>query len=107
MPETPEQKARLEIDEALAAAGWLVQSRDQLDLTASRGIAVREFPMKTGFGFADYLPLLAHVRTAIRKRTNFLPSSSAPLQATGLAEAEEPVKGLRIRFDERAPNARP
>ena len=30
-----------------------------------------------------------------------------PLQATGLAEAEEPVKGLRIRFDERAPNARP
>jgi hypothetical protein len=39
--------------------------------------------------------------------TNFLPSSSAPLQATGLAEAEEPVKGLRIRFDERAPNARP
>src|ERR1700686_2509954 len=55
MPETPEQKARREIDINLAQAGWLVQDRDELDLTASRGIAVREFQMKSGFGFADYL----------------------------------------------------
>jgi len=55
MPETPEQKARREIDACLTAAGWLVQSRDELDLTAGRGIAVREFQMKSGFGFADYL----------------------------------------------------
>ena len=53
MPETPEQKARREIDADLIAAGWLVQSRDELDLTAGRGIAVREFQMKPGFGFAD------------------------------------------------------
>ena len=55
MVETPEQKARGEIDADLTAAGWLVQDRDDLDLTAGRGIAVREFPMKPGFGFADYL----------------------------------------------------
>jgi type I restriction enzyme R subunit len=55
MPETPEQKARREIDGDLAAAGWLVQDVADLDLNASRGIAVREFPMKAGFGFADYL----------------------------------------------------
>lgn len=55
MPETPEQKARREIDAKLIASGWLVQDRDDLDLTAGRGIAVREFPMKFGFGFADYL----------------------------------------------------
>ena len=55
MPETPEQKARLEIDDDLVAAGWLVQDRDELDLTAGRGIAVREFRLKQGFGFADYL----------------------------------------------------
>src|ERR1017187_1155992 len=55
MPETPEQKARREIDAGLIAAGWLVQSRDDLDLTAGRGIAIREFAMKSGFGFADYL----------------------------------------------------
>jgi hypothetical protein len=32
-----------------------LQDRDALDLTAGRGIAVRGFPMKSGFGFADYL----------------------------------------------------
>src|SRR5436190_5169539 len=55
MPETPEQKARREIDADLTAAGWIVQNRDELDLSAGRGIAVREFPMKSRFGFADYL----------------------------------------------------
>jgi type I restriction enzyme R subunit len=55
MSETPEQKARREIDTDLTASGWLVQDREDLDLTAGRGIAVREFPMKPGFGFADYL----------------------------------------------------
>src|SRR5215213_2434122 len=55
MTETPEQKARREIDADLVAAGWLVQDREELDLTAGRGIAVREFQMKPGFGFADYL----------------------------------------------------
>lgn len=55
MTETPEQKARHDIDAKLAASGWLVQDRDDLDLTAGRGIAVREFPMKSGFGYADYL----------------------------------------------------
>ena len=55
MPETPEQKARREIDADLTAAGWIIQDRGDLDLTAGRGIAVREFPMKPGFGFADYL----------------------------------------------------
>jgi type I restriction enzyme R subunit len=32
-----------------------VQDRDDLDLTAGRGIVVRAFPMMSGFGFADYL----------------------------------------------------
>jgi type I restriction enzyme, R subunit len=53
--ETPEQKARKQIDMNLVAAGWQVQSRDDLDLSLCRGVAVREFPMKSGFGFADYL----------------------------------------------------
>jgi type I restriction enzyme, R subunit len=55
MPETPEQKTRRIIDANLRAAGWLVQERAELDLTAGRGIAVCEFPMKVGFGAADYL----------------------------------------------------
>jgi type I restriction enzyme R subunit len=55
MPESPEQKARREIDADLAAAGWVVQDRNDIDLTVGRGIAVREFRLKPGFGFADYL----------------------------------------------------
>ena len=55
MTGTPERRARRDIDANLAAAGWLVQSREELDLTAGRGIAVREFPMKPGFGAADYV----------------------------------------------------
>src|SRR6266851_3327794 len=50
---TPEQRARQTIDALLTAGGWQVQERAALDLSAARGVAVREFPLKTGF--ADYL----------------------------------------------------
>ena len=49
----PEEKARQEIDQLLLAAGWQVQDYNDLNLGASIGIAVREFPLTTGF--ADYL----------------------------------------------------
>jgi type I restriction enzyme R subunit len=55
MPETPEQRARREIDANLSVAGWLVQDCADVDLTSGRGIAAREFQMKPHFGFADYL----------------------------------------------------
>ena len=55
MTDTPERKARRIIDANLEAAGWLVQSHGDLDLTAGSGVAVREFPMKPGFGTADYV----------------------------------------------------
>jgi type I restriction enzyme, R subunit len=55
MTPTPEQLARVDIDSALAAAGWLVQDRDAMNLAAGPGVAVREFPMAAGHGFADYL----------------------------------------------------
>jgi type I restriction enzyme R subunit len=55
MPESPEARARQNIDRLLTDAGWIVQSRKDADLTAGRGVAIREFPMKPGFGEADYL----------------------------------------------------
>lgn len=55
MPETPEQRARREIDRELTAAGWVVQDLKDIDLSAGRGIAVREFRLKPAFGKADYL----------------------------------------------------
>jgi hypothetical protein len=44
-PNAPEQRARQQIDAALAAAGWAVQNRDEVNLAASRGVAIREFVM--------------------------------------------------------------
>src|SRR5712692_10122780 len=55
MPDTPEARARQNIDQLLTDAGWVVQSREDANLTAGRGVAIREFPMKPGFGEADYL----------------------------------------------------
>jgi len=49
----PEEKARQRIDALLEAAGWSVQDMSQLNLGASLGVAVREFPLESGF--ADYL----------------------------------------------------
>jgi type I restriction enzyme R subunit len=50
---TPEATARESIDRQLADAGWAVQDHAALNLYAARGVAVREFPLKTGP--ADYL----------------------------------------------------
>lgn len=50
---TPEAKARINIDEKLQQAGWLIQDFKQLNLGASIGIAVREYPTDTGP--ADYV----------------------------------------------------
>jgi type I restriction enzyme R subunit len=52
---TPEAVARLTIDATLEAAGWVVQDRAAVNLHAGPGVAVREFPLKAGFGEADYL----------------------------------------------------
>jgi len=52
---TPEAKARSNIDQQLEQAGWVVQDFTELNLHAGRGVAVREFPLKAGHGFADYL----------------------------------------------------
>ena len=52
---TPEQQARANIDKMLTRAGWAVQDADSLNLYANKGVAVREFPLKSGHGHADYL----------------------------------------------------
>ena len=51
----PEDRARANIDRLLTAAGWLIQNRDNINIEAGRGVAIREFPLAPGHGFADYL----------------------------------------------------
>jgi type I restriction enzyme R subunit len=48
----PEDNARLAIDQSLAACGWIVQSKSEMNLGAGPGIAVLEF--QTGSGPVDY-----------------------------------------------------
>ncbi len=49
----PEQLARQKIEAMLQASGWSVQSLKDLNLSASRGVAVRE--MQSAGGPADYI----------------------------------------------------
>lgn len=41
MSPTPEQKARVGIDAALEAAGWIIQDRAMMNLAAGQGVAER------------------------------------------------------------------
>jgi type I restriction enzyme, R subunit len=41
---TPEAKARLQIDQKLEQADWMVRDLKQINLGASLGVAVREYP---------------------------------------------------------------
>ena len=57
----PEARARLEIDQQLTDAGWVVQDYSAMDIFAADGVAVREFPLKWTHkgedqpGWVDYL----------------------------------------------------
>lgn len=53
MNQNPEQLARDKIDHMLVQAGWLVQSKDRVNLSAGLGIALRE--TNTESGSADYI----------------------------------------------------
>ena len=55
MASTPEEQARQTIDEALQKAGWDVQDTSNVNVHAATGVAIREFPLKSGYGTADYL----------------------------------------------------
>jgi type I restriction enzyme R subunit len=52
---TPEDKARAGIDETLVKTGWVVQDLKVADIRAGRGVALRNVPLASGHGFADYL----------------------------------------------------
>lgn len=45
---TPEERARIVIDEKLEKSGWTIQDIKKLNLTVALGVAVREFPTSTG-----------------------------------------------------------
>jgi type I restriction enzyme R subunit len=52
---TPEDKARENIDRLLTKAGWAVRDQIDANILAYRGVAIRNFTLKSSHGFADYL----------------------------------------------------
>ncbi|MHB1348731.1 MAG: type I restriction endonuclease subunit R [Desulfobulbaceae bacterium] len=52
---TCENHAREVIDQLLEKAGWKVLDIKDANIHAGLGVAIREFPLKSGHGFADYL----------------------------------------------------
>ncbi len=89
VPPTPEQEARAVIDAALAAAGWVVQDFKDLNIDAGLGIAVREFPLASGYGHADYL-LYVGGRAA-----GIIEAKKAGVPLTGVeVQAEKYAKGV-------------
>jgi len=60
---TPEAQARQIIDRKLAQAGWVLQDLKQLDLSAGRGVVVREYPTDTGP--ADYVLFVDRVACGV------------------------------------------
>ena len=52
---TPEARARQTIDALHTAAGWHVCNVSDANIHAATGVAIREFPLDPGYGFADYL----------------------------------------------------
>ena len=72
---SPEEKARLEIDKQLNNAGYVVQDLKDLDLTAAKGVVVREYPTNTGE--VDYLIFINQ-------------------QPVGIIEAKEINKGEKL-----------
>ena len=81
MPETPEQEARRTIDAQLALAGWAVQNLDQINLSAGRGVAVRE--MQSQGGPADYVLFVDG------KALGILEAKKAGMTLSGVAEQSQ------------------
>jgi len=116
----PEEKAREKIDQLLEAAGWKIQNRRELNLGASLGIAIREFPLE--YGTADYLLFVDRTAVGVveAKPVGTTLSGVAEQSATYLAgipdsfpHASKPLPfayestGLETFFrDLRDPNAR-
>ena len=86
----PEATARVEIDAMLRDAGWAVQDHSAIALGAARGVAVREFPMAQGHGFADYLLFID------RKPVGVLEAKKAGTPLTGVeTQSQKYTEGLQ------------
>lgn len=106
----PEERARLVIDGKLEQSGWTVQDMSKLNLTASLGVAVREFPTSTkcrsGTVFSFFRPetlkSLLPAPDTIRNNMKRFP----PLDGTGFRRCQiKASNNLDTSFAENRPKA--
>jgi type I restriction enzyme R subunit len=95
---TPEDKAREHIDEALEKAGWKVQDYKSANLHVGRGVALRNFPLASGHGFADYLLYLdGRAAGVIEAKKEGFPLVGVEVQAVKYSEGLPPTLPAYIR----------
>jgi type I restriction enzyme, R subunit len=86
---TPEDKARENIDRLLTQAGWAMRDQSNANILAYRGVAIRNFTLKSDHGFADYL-LYVGGRTA-----GVIEAKKEGVTLTGVeTQSERYTKGL-------------
>jgi len=101
---TPEERAREIIDTKLAESGWVIQSRDEVNVSAGPGVIVREFPLVGGEGYADYMIFVDGKPVgALEAKPEGYPLRSVEIQTdtytAGLAyDLHPPVTPLPFRY---------
>ena len=92
----PEQEARGEIDRQLEQAGWVIQNRDEINLSAGQGVAIREFKLKSGRN--SYYPRIAVTVDMIATGTDIKPIEVVMFMRTVKSRVLfEQMKGRGVR----------
>jgi type I restriction enzyme R subunit len=94
---TPEEQARQHIDRLLTAAGWSVQNHKQSNLSASLGVAVREYPTETGP--ADYVLFVD------RQPVGVIEAKAAGKTLSGVAEQTERYLTSTLKYNPKMGNS--
>lgn len=79
MNQNPEQLARDKIDKELIRSGWLIQNKNEVEINAGIGIAIREY--QANIGFVDYLLIVNQ-------------------KAVGVIEAKRAEEGVHLSIHE-------
>jgi type I restriction enzyme R subunit len=92
-----EERARVQVDELLDAMGWHVCDVSQANLHDALGVALREFPLNTGHGFADYLLYVnGKACGAIEAETDGAPLNGVEVQSERCAQGLPSVSPNRV-----------
>ncbi len=92
----PEERARRKIDKLLTSAGWTIQDVNEININASLGVAVREFPLETGP--TDYLLFIEG------KAAGVIEAKSEGTSLTGVdTQSDKYLKGVPVNLSQYDP----